>query len=85
VAGHFHMLSPPNVFHGRLIVGGFGGGNLPFSLEQGSECSSYRPESEARRDLGVRLSTDGEDAGRLVEVTDGARSELTQRMVGAGG
>jgi hypothetical protein len=35
----------------------------------------------ARSDLGVRLATEGEDTGRLVQVTDDARTELVQRMV----
>jgi hypothetical protein len=33
-----------------------------------------------RSNLGIRLATEGEDAGRLIELTDDARSDLVQRM-----
>ena len=45
-----------------------------FSRQGGRDLYTWRVNRILdRSDLGVRLATDGEDAGRLVEVTDDSR------------
>lgn len=53
-----------------------------FSREAGRALYTWRVNRILNQsDLGVRLATDGEDAGRLVEITDEGRADLVQRMV----
>jgi hypothetical protein len=52
-----------------------------FSTEAGRRIYVWRVNRLLERsDLGLRLSDEGEDAGRLVEVTDDARQELVTNM-----
>lgn len=62
--------------------GGCGYHHGNFSREAGRGLYVWRVNRILdRSDLGVRLATEGEDEGRLVEVTDEGRSDLVRRMV----
>lgn len=53
-----------------------------FSLEAGRTLYRWRVNQILERsDLGLRLAGEGDDAGRLVAVTDVARTDLAVRMV----
>jgi len=52
-----------------------------FALEPGRRLYRWKVNQLLdRSDLGLRLADDGEDAGRLVAVTDDARSDLARSM-----
>jgi hypothetical protein len=53
-----------------------------FSLEAGRTLYRWRVNQVLdRSDLGLRLADQGDDSGRLVAVTDLARTDLAERMV----
>ena len=55
-------------------AGGCGYHDGDFSRQGGRDLYTWRVNRILdRSDLGVRLATDGEDAGRLVEVTNDSR------------
>jgi len=63
--------------------GGCGWHHSAFSFEAGQALYRWRVNQVLdRSDLGLRLADEGEDTGRLVAVTDSARTELAASMAG---
>jgi nitrite reductase/ring-hydroxylating ferredoxin subunit len=61
---------------------GCGWHHSSFDIESGRVLYRWRVNKIlARSDLGRRLAEEGDDVGRLVTVTDEARTELTQAVV----
>lgn len=68
---------------GRTFHSGCGWHYLAFSLEAGRAVYRWQVNQVLdRSDLELRLADEGEDAGRLVAVTDPARMDLASSMAG---